>query len=432
MPKEVLLSAVAADFECGAIEEWLKDVGDAVEVGDLLVAISTDKAVVELEAEFAGTLGKILVAAGTVDVKVNTPIGIMLLDGEDASTLDGWSGVSNEKSPGEARTDESSESAATVAAESPASGDKNPNANRHNRLYASPIARRTARKAGIDLHRIKGSGPRGRIVLGDVEAAAGEQSVDLQAPASAQSSTSAPPPAAELAELPLAGSYSVQPADNIRQIIARRLTAAKRDIPHFYLTIDLQLDRLSDARQQLNELAEPAEKVSVNDFFIKACALALKDVPDANAAWSGDAILIMNDINISVAVSSIKGLMTPVLRDADTKSLMTISNELKDLAERARAGKLRPDEFKGGGFTVSNLGMYGIREFSAIINPPQACILAIGAGEQRAVVCDGNVVVETVASCTLSVDHRAVDGVLGAEFLQALKKYIERPANLVT
>lgn len=412
MPREILLSAVAAEFESGAIEEWLKNIGDTVEVGDLLVAVSTDKAVVEVEAEFAGTLGRILVEAGTTDIAVKTPIAIMLLDGEDENALDGWSGAADERVPGEVRTVESPEPEATRAAASPS--------DRRDRLSASPIARRTARKAGIDLNTVEGSGPRGRIVLGDVEAAAAEKGIDLRMRESAP------------VELLPAGSYSVEPADNIRQIIARRLTAAKRDIPHFYLTVDLRLDRLSDARQQLNESAEPGEKVSVNDFFIKACALALKDVPNANAAWSGDAILLFNDVNISIAVDSPKGLMTPVLYNADAKSLMTISRELKDLVERARTGKLQPKEFQGGGFTVSNLGMYGIREFSAIINPPQACILAIGAGEQRAVVRDGQIVAANIATCTLSVDHRAVDGVLGAEFLQALQKYIESPATLLS
>lgn len=384
MPKEIQLPAVSPDFESGVIENWLKNVGDVVAVGEVIAEVSTDKAVVEIEAQVAGTLGKILVEAGTVDVTVGTPIAIMLLDGENETAL------------------------------APAGS---------HRLYASPIARRVAARAGIDLDTIEGSGPSGRVVLGDVEAAAAKLGINLHASqATAEPKATAPQ---------FDGEFRVEPADNVRKIIAERLTAAKRDIPHFYLTVDCQLDRLLDVRQQLNEFADADTKVSVNDFFVRACAMAMREVPNVNASWTGDGTMYFDDINIAVAVSSPKGLMTPVLKGADIKSLETISSEIKDLAARARLGKLKPDEFKGGGFTISNLGMYGIREFAAIINPPQACILAIGAGEERPIVSNGEIVIGTMASCTLSVDHRAVDGALGAEFLQSMKKYIERPAKLV-
>ena len=413
MPKEIRLPVVATDFESGSIEEWLKGVGDKIEKGESLLEVSTDKAVVEVEAEFSGTLGKILVDAGAADVEVNTPIAIMLLDGEDESALDSWSAAA-EITTVAASKDVAESPAAALAADPvaavPASG---------RRLYASPIARRIASRTGIDLEVIEGSGPKGRVVLGDVEAEAARQSIDIRKSVAVPQVTRS------------AGGFRVEPADKVRRIIAERLTEAKRDIPHFYLSVDFRIDRLLDVREQLNELAEPDEKVSVNDFFVKACALAMREIPDVNASWMGDGIGYFDDVNIAIAVASPKGLMTPVICNVDQKNLATVSNEIKDLAERARLGKLKPEEFKGGGFTISNLGMYGIREFSAIINPPQACILAIGAGEQRPIVRDDKIVIGTMVSCTLSVDHRAVDGSLGAQFLQALRKYIERPAKLV-
>ena len=413
MPKEIRLPVVATDFESGSIEEWLKGVGDKVAKGESLLEVSTDKAVVEVEAEFSGTLGKILVDAGAADVEVNTPIAVMLLDGEDASALDTWSAAAD------IATVAASETIAESPAAAPAPDPVAAAAASGRRLYASPIARRIASRTGIDLEAIKGSGPKGRVVLGDVEALAAKQSIDLRRSAAVPPITRSD------------GGFRVEPAGKVRKIIAERLTEAKRDIPHFYLSVDFRIDRLLDVREQLNELAEPNQKVSVNDFFVRACALAMREVPGVNASWMGDGIGYFDDVNIAIAVASPKGLMTPVLCNADQKNLATVSNEMKDLAERARLGKLKPEEFKGGGFTISNLGMYGIREFSAIINPPQACILAIGAGEQRPIVRDDKIVIGTMVSCTLSVDHRAVDGSLGAQFLQALRKYIERPAKLV-
>jgi pyruvate dehydrogenase E2 component (dihydrolipoamide acetyltransferase) len=297
-------------------------------------------------------------------------------------------------------------------------------AHKDDRLFASPVAIRIAKQLGVDLGTVEGSGPDGRIVLGDVEAAAAGQ--ELKAPP-----TVVPAASQTATEMPPAGSYTIVPADKIRTVIARRLGEAKRDIPHFYLTIDCLLDAMLEARRLANGATDADKKLSVNDFVVKACAMALRDVPGANTGWANDSLLQFKDINIAVAVATPKGLITPVVFKADSKDLATISSELKALATRAREGRLKPDEYKGGGFTISNLGMYGVREFSAIINPPQACILAVGAGEQRAVAKDGQLAIATVMSCTLSVDHRAVDGALGAEFLQAVKGYIEQPMLLL-
>jgi len=417
MPREILLPALEADFESGEIVEWHKQVGDRVEVGDVLVDISTEKAIVELESEVAGTLGRILVEAGTADVAVNTPIALVLLEGEDDSALEGWS-------PSAGAQDEAAEASTgpvELSGHEETMAEQTDGPVRGRRLYASPIARRLAERAGIDLGRIQGSGPRGRVVLGDVEAEAARLGINLLAP------STGPGESAEEA----GAASRVEPADHIRKVIAERLTAAKRDIPHFYLTVDFRIDRLLDARRQLNEFAAEGARVSVNDFFVKACALALREVPAVNASWTGDGIAYFDEVNISIAVASPRGLMTPVLRAADRKSLAVISGEIRDLAARAHQGRLKPAEFRGGGFTISNLGMYGVREFAAIINPPQACILAIGAGEQRPVARDGAVVIETMATCTLSVDHRAVDGALGAEFLQVLRHFVEHPVHLV-
>lgn len=418
MPKAILLPALTADFEGGTIEEWLKEPGDKIEVGDIIAEVSTDKAVIEMQAEHAGTLGKILVAAGDEEVRVDTPVAILLLEGETPAALEGFDPHKRDEAdivPGS-----SAAAAADIEHVQQGTSAADVDADRGNRVFASPVAIRIANQLGIDLAAVDGSGPGGRIVLGDVEASAEKQ--DL-----------ASPPASALAarqstvDLPPAGSFERMPADKIRTVIARRLGDAKRDIPHFYLTIDCELDNVLEARRQLNESAKDAPRISVNDFIIKACALALRDVPGANSGWAEDTLLRFTSVNIAVAVATPKGLITPVVFQADSKDLATISAEIKELASRAKEGRLKPEEYKGGSFTVSNLGMYGVREFSAIINPPQSSILAVGAGEKRPMVRDGEIVVATVMSCTLSVDHRAVDGALGAEFLQHVKRYIEQP-----
>ena len=406
MPKTIVLPALSADFEAGTLEEWHVDVGDKISVGDIIADVSTDKALVELEAIDDGTIGKILVPAGTEDVPVNTPIAILLLEGETIADID---------------------NTATAAVEPPSAGkigpaksipnaavDSTPATVAQSRPFVSPNARRRAGDLNVDLAGVEGSGPAGRIVGGDIDAAIASAGAIAN-------------------ETAITDAFVSIPNDRVRKIIARRMTEAKQTVPHFYLTIDCQIDALLSLRKKLNASAELQQqniKLSVNDFVIRACALALRDVPAANSSWTDEAILQFNDIDISVAVATPKGLITPVVRRADTLVLAAISAAVKDLAARARAGKLKPDEFKGGSFTISNLGMYGIREFSAIINPPQACILAIGTAAERPIVKAGQVEVATVMTCTLSVDHRVVDGGTAAEFLQAFKEKIESLVNM--
>lgn len=421
LPKAILLPALTADFEGGTIEEWHKEPGDKIEVGDIIAEVATDKAVIELQAEHAGILGKILVSAGTDEVSVNAPIAILLLEGETPDALEDFDPVAEPAADavaGKAEVD-------TINVDQAQHVSDDAGIDKSDRIFASPVAIRIAAQLGVDLGGIEGSGPGGRIVLGDVEASVETQGLitpPVGAAVSRQTELELPPP----------GSFERMPADRIRTVIAQRLGAAKRDIPHFYLTIDCDLDKLLAVRGQLNESINATSKVSVNDFIIKACALALCDVPGANSGWADDTLLKFNDVNVAVAVATPKGLITPVVFHADSKDVTTISAEVKELASRAKEGRLKPEEYKGGGFTVSNLGMYGVREFSAIINPPQSCILAVGAGEKKPVVRDGEITVATVMSCTLSVDHRAVDGAMGAEFLQCVKRYIEQPEQLLT
>ena len=405
MPREILLPEVAVDFEQGAIEQWMKSVGDDVAAGDVLLEVSTDKAVVEVEAEFAGRVGRILVDAGTTDVAVRTPIAVMLLDGEDESALQDWTPTA---AVAEVSTEVAQQAPVVQHAVEQAAAPKR----KRQRIPVSPVARRMAAKYGVDPSGVTGSGPKGRVVLGDIEALIRQQ------PAAGQTAVPGAPP-------------TRIPVNNIRKVIAKRLTEAKRDVPHFYLTVDCDIDRLLDTRRQLNEHGSSGRKLSVNDFIVRASACALNAMPDVNCAWDDDAILRFNSVDIAIAVTTPSGLMTPVLRAVDQKSVQQISAEVSEVAERARAGGIKPDELKGGGFTVSNLGMYGVRDFAAIINPPQASILAVGAGEQRAVVRDDEIVVATMATLTLSVDHRAIDGALGAEFLNTIKRYLEAPALLL-
>lgn len=407
MPKEIVLTALSADFEAGNLEEWHVNVGDKISVGDVIADVSTDKAVVELEAVDDGSIGQILVPAGTEDVPVDTIIAILLLDGETIADID------NAPAAVDTPSAENTGPANLIPSEA---GDSTPAKVDQSRQFVSPNARRRAGELQLDLANIAGSGPAGRVVGGDIDAAISSS-------------------AAVTTEASATEAFVSIPNDNIRRIIARRMTEAKQTVPHFYLTIDCQIDALLRMRKQLNGLTEKQQeknKLSVNDFLIRACALALTDVPAANSSWTDEAILLFNDVDISVAVATPKGLITPVVRRADTLDLAAISAEVKDLAARARAGKLKPDEFKGGSFTISNLGMYGIREFAAIINPPQACILAVGVGEERPIVKAGQVEVATVMTCTLSVDHRAVDGGIGAEFLQTFQDRIETLVGMQT
>jgi pyruvate dehydrogenase E2 component (dihydrolipoamide acetyltransferase) len=398
VPIEILMPSVAPSMTEGNIVRWAKKEGEPVKKGEVLLEIETDKAVVEVEAQQDGVLGTILVAEGTNGVKVDTPIALLTGKGEDP------------KAPAAAAPKQTASAPAT--AHSPAAGAVPAQSAVHapgGRVFASPLARRIARDLNIDLARVSGSGPNGRVLKADVEAAARSGAAAVAAPTG--------PAFEDIAH------------SNTRRVIAQRLSEAKRSIPHFYLTIDCDVDALLAARRQANEMIDGL-KLSVNDLVIKAVALALRKVPAANAAWTETAIRRFRDVDVAVAVSTPNGLITPVLRNADAKSLRQISAEMKQLAARAQESRLRPDEYQGGGFTISNLGMHGIREFAAIINPPQACILAVGASEQRAVVRNGALAVATMMTCTLSVDHRAVDGVLGAEFLAAFRKLIESPIAL--
>jgi pyruvate dehydrogenase E2 component (dihydrolipoamide acetyltransferase) len=446
MPIKILMPALSPTMTEGNLAKWVKSEGDAVKAGDVIAEIETDKATMEVEAVEEGTLGKILVPAGTEGVKVNETIALLLEEGEDKSALEGASEEAPPAKPnGEAKA-QAEEAKQPDAPASPQSGGvareamaqaEKPPAEAGERVFASPLARRMAQQAGLDLKTLKGSGPHGRIVKADIEAAmkgprpaAAPAAEPKAAPTAA--APAPPAPAAAPALGPIAGAaYEEIPLNNMRKVIARRLTEAKRDIPHFYLTLDCELDALLAMRAQLNAREGADYKLSVNDFVIKAVAIGMRKVPGVNASWGGDKVYQYKDIDVSVAVAIEGGLITPIVRKADQKGLSTISNEMKDLAKRAKEGKLKPEEFQGGGFSVSNLGMFGIKDFSAVINPPQSCILAVGAGEKRPVVKGEELKVATVMSVTLSVDHRVVDGALGAQFLQEFKKLVEDPLALL-
>jgi len=420
MPIQILMPALSPTMTEGKLTKWLKKEGDSVSSGDVIAEIETDKATMEVEAADEGTLGRILVAEGSEGVPVNQPIALLLEEGEDASALDA-AATAGPPPPQEAVAPPQPEAPPPAAAPTPAVPPPAAPAGRGNRVFASPLARRMAAQANLDLSRISGSGPHGRIVKADVEAAV------------ASGVAAAPAPAAVPAPAPTAG-YREVPHSTMRKVIAERLAASKRDIPHFYLTVDCNLDALLALRQQLNDKApegEGAYKLSVNDFVVRAVALALRAYPEANVSWTDEAMRLFETVDVCVAVATPNGLITPVVRNADHKGLAAISGEVRELAVRARDGKLMPEDYQGGGFTISSLGMYGITEFSAIINPPQACLLAVGAAEQRPIVKDGALAVATMMSCTLSADHRAVDGAKGAEFMGVFKSLIEDPLTML-
>jgi len=447
MPIEILMPALSPTMTEGTLATWQKKEGDKVEPGDVIAEIETDKATMEVEAVDEGVLGRILVPAGSENVAVNTPIGLLLGEDEDASALDQAPKAGKERSAGTGNgggpEPHPTPAAATPETSAPATSPTTPEPRQHDgaRIFASPLAKRMAKQAGIDLAQLQGSGPHGRIVKADIEKALETGAGKAEAPAAQPQPQ--PEPAAPAAGQPPAPAARDQgfaapsepheaiPLNNMRKTIARRLGEAKREIPHFYLTVDVELDALLKLRSELNARPEADYKLSVNDFVIKASALALKRVPDANAIFGGDRIFKFQQVDIAVAVAIEGGLITPVVRHADGKGLAAISAEMKDLASRARAGKLAPEEYQGGAFTVSNLGMYGIKDFQAIINPPQSCILAVGAGDKRPVVKDGALAAATVMSVTLSVDHRVVDGALGADVLKHLKAILEDPIALM-
>ena len=430
MPIQILMPALSPTMTEGNVASWLMNEGDRVAAGDILCEIETDKATMEVEATDEGTLGRIVVPAGTEGVAVNAVIGLILEDGEDAAALDGAAApapaaASSGAAPVAATAAEPASEPADEPPAAPAPPAREPGA----RIFASPLARRMAKQAGLALDAIAGSGPGGRIVKADIEVAIAAAAA---APAPAVAAAPAPAAAPSVAPAAPAAAYQDTPASTMRKVIARRLQEAKREVPHFYLTVDCTVDALLETRAALNERSDDY-KLSVNDFVIRAAALALRKVPDANASWVDGALRRYDGVDVSVAVAIEDGLVTPIVRNADGKGLAEISAEVKALAGRARARPmgLAPEEYQGGTFSVSNLGMFGVREFSAIINPPQAMILAVGAAEQRPVVRDGALAVATQMSCTLSVDHRVVDGALGARFLQAFKGLIEDPLTML-
>jgi pyruvate dehydrogenase E2 component (dihydrolipoamide acetyltransferase) len=463
MPTNILMPALSPTMEKGNLAKWLKKEGDKIKSGDVIAEIETDKATMEYEAVDEGTLAKIVVPEGTQDVAVNSVIAVLAGEGEDVKAADASAKATLAKSP-EKKTESVSPSpqpspqrgegarSAVPQAQSPSplpSGERSPPkaagegvpAPRGNRIFSSPLARRIAKDAGIDLNRVSGSGPHGRVIARDIEDA--KSGKGLRAPGAALTAVPAGAPIAptlsdkQILSLYEEGSYDFVPHDGMRRTIAQRLTASVQTIPHFYETMDCDIGKLVAAREEINAAApkdkdgKPTYKLSVNDFVIKALALALQRVPDANVSWTEAGMLKHKHSDVGVAVALPGGLITPIVRNAESKSLSAISNEMRDLAARARARKLKPHEYQGGTTSVSNLGMFGIKDFTAVINPPQSTILAVGTGEDRAVVRNGQLAVATIMSVTLSCDHRAVDGALGAELIVAFKTLIENPVMMV-
>ena len=434
MATQILMPALSPTMEEGTLAKWLKKEGDTVKAGDILAEIETDKATMEFEAVDEGVLGKILIAAGTDGVKVNTPIAVLLAEGESADAA---------PAPKAAPAAAPAPSVAAPVAVAPAPKAAPAAAASGTRVFASPLARRIAADKGLDLSAIAGSGPHGRIVKADVEAArpgapapapaaAAPAAETAAAPAKAPAATTSGVSADAIIKMYADRKFEEVKLDGMRKTIAARLSEAKQTIPHFYLRRDIRLDALMAFRADLNAKLESRKvKLSVNDFIIKACALALQQVPNANAVWAGDRILKMKASDVAVAVAIEGGLFTPVLKDADQKSISALSAEMKDLAARARDRKLAPHEYQGGSFAISNLGMFGIDNFDAVINPPHGAILAVGAGVQKPVVVNGAIEVATVMSVTLSVDHRVIDGALGAELLTAIKDNLENPVAML-
>jgi pyruvate dehydrogenase E2 component (dihydrolipoamide acetyltransferase) len=453
MPVNILMPALSPTMEKGNLSKWLKREGDKVKAGEVIAEIETDKATMEYEAIDDGVLAKIVVPAGTADVAVNQLIAVLAQEGEDPkaaaakaveSPTKPASVPSPSKEPSSPRGEKAgpAEPAASRSSAPPAADSRPPSqpageGRPANRVFASPLARRLAKDSGIDVARVQGSGPHGRIIARDIEAARSGQG--LRAPAAAAAAPVVAPSLSDqqIRALYEEGSYQVVPHDGMRRTIAQRLTASVQTIPHFYLTVDCDIGKLLDAREEINASApkgedgKPAWKLSVNDFVIKALALALQRVPEANVTWTEAGMLKHVHSDIGVAVAMPGGLITPIMRNAEQKSLSAISNEMKDLAARARARKLKPQEYQGGATAVSNLGMYGIKDFTAVINPPHATILAVGAGEERAIVREGKIEAAHIMSVTMSCDHRAVDGALGAVLIGAFKTLIESPVMMV-
>jgi pyruvate dehydrogenase E2 component (dihydrolipoamide acetyltransferase) len=450
MPINILMPALSPTMEKGNLAKWLKKEGDKVKSGDVIAEIETDKATMEVEAVDEGTIAKILVPEGTQDVPVNDIIAVLAGDGEDVKAAGAAPAPAAKPAPAPAATPATAAPgpAATPAPKPAATGPTQaaapqaaasaPQANGHARVFSSPLARRLAKEANIELGRINGYGPNGRIVARDVvDAKSGK---GLKAPAAAPAAGPSIAPSMsdkQILALFEPGSYEVVPHDGMRRTIAQRLTASVQTVPHFYLTMDCDIGKLLAAREEINAAApkdkekKPLYKLSVNDFVIKAMAIALQRIPNCNVSWTESGMLKHKHSDIGVAVAMPGGLITPIIRKAETKSLSTISAEMKDFAARARSRKLKPDEYQGGTTAVSNLGMYGIKDFTAVINPPHATILAVGTSEERAVVRNGKIEAAHIMSVTLSCDHRAVDGALGAELIGAFKMLIENPVMMM-
>lgn len=426
MPIEITMPALSPTMTEGNLAKWVKKEGDKVKAGQVIAEIETDKATMEVEAVDEGVLGKIVIPEGTKNVSVNSVIALLLEDGEDKKTLDYY--VIKQPEAPKVTANENKSKAPTAALKAPvaatpifAASVVMPTAPSNyqvptGQIKASPLAKKVANLANISLAMLKGTGPKGRIIKADVE--------DYLKRGGSSAGSSA-------------GVVNRNPVEfisiennNIKQITAKRLLESKQTVPHFYLTVECDVTDLNQARQHVNEIANGAYKISLNDMIIKASALALKAIPAANSSWYDDAIVKYNNVDISVAVATPNGLITPIIFNADQKTIPQISVEMKELAKLARENKLKPAQFQGGGFSISNLGMYSIKQFNAIINPPQSCILAVGAGEDKVVIKDGNIEIANIMTVTLSVDHRSVDGAVGAEFLQAFKKYVENPVTL--
>ncbi|HLP67970.1 MAG TPA: pyruvate dehydrogenase complex dihydrolipoamide acetyltransferase [Rhizobium sp.] len=439
MPINITMPALSPTMEEGNLSKWLVKEGDKVKSGDVIAEIETDKATMEVEAVDEGTVAKIIVPAGTEGVKVNALIAILAGEGEDVSAA-AAGGATAAPAPKAEAAPAATPAAVPVTDKAPAASTPAPVAASGDRVFSSPLARRLAKEAGIDLSAVSGTGPHGRVVKSDIEKAVAG---GVAKPAPAAAAQAAPAPA--LAKAPSddavlklfePGSYELVPHDGMRKTIAKRLVESKQTIPHFYVTVDCELDALLALRAQLNDAAPrkdgaPAYKLSVNDMIIKALALSLRDVPDANVSWTESNMVKHKHADVGVAVSIPGGLITPIIRKAETKSLSTISNEMKDYGRRAKERKLKPEEYQGGTTAVSNMGMMGVKHFAAVVNPPHATILAVGAGEERVVVKNGEMKIANVMTVTLSTDHRCVDGALGAELLGAFKRYIENPMGML-
>ncbi|RTL54566.1 MAG: pyruvate dehydrogenase complex dihydrolipoamide acetyltransferase [Bradyrhizobiaceae bacterium] len=455
MPINILMPALSPTMEKGNLAKWLKKEGDKVKSGDVIAEIETDKATMEVEAVDEGTIAKIVVPEGTADVPVNNVIAVLAADGEDVKSAGAGAASAPPKAaaapkPAEAPAAKPAASAAPPAAAAPAPSpapapkaaapapQAAPAANNGARTFASPLAKRLAKEAGIDVSRVTGTGPHGRVVARDIDEAKSGKGLKPAAAASGGAPSFTPGPSdAQIMSLFKPESYEAVPHDQMRKVIAQRLSASDRDIPQYYLTADCDIGKLVAAREEINALApkdkdgKPAYKLSINDFVIKALAMALQRVPDANVTWTDEAMLHHKVSDVSVAVSIPTGLITPIIRNAHIKSVSQISADMRDLASRAKARKLKPEEYQGGSTAVSNLGMYGMKQFTAVINPPQTTILAVGMNEERPVVRNGKIEIANIMTVTLTCDHRAMDGALGAQLLSAFKLLIENPVMLV-